>query len=1081
MNIRFWPTLYPQMETYAGPLAAQVAAISILFTMCSLPSLSHAQNESGPQETLEQERFRLFEEIMELQEQGYYAQAIPLSERLLAIETSLHGPFHSTVAEALIVLANLHRQDGTFDKALPLCKRALAIIEKTLGREHPLAVTTMNQLAVLYKAKGEYDSALPLYEETLRIGEQTLGKNHPEVAAILNNLALLYEAKGEYEKALPLCKRAVYIIEQEFGQNHPLVATTVNNLAALYESNGRYNEALRFYSQAFGIFERVLGDKHPNVAIALNNLAALHGGNGNYDKALPMYERALRILENTLGKKHPQVAATLSNLAWLYGTKGDYDQALPLYEQALHIREETLGEHHPSVASTLNNLAELYRSRGEHYKALPLYERALRASEQVLGKKHPRVAAILSNLALLHESIGEHDRALQLCKQALAIDEQRLGKYHPDLAVTLSNLAGVYQANREYDRAISLYMQALGISEQASWKNYSFLTKVMGNLATLYWAKNQIRDALEHFRRADAMEEQSIQVGIMSGAESGKRMFMATLVGHLYSNVAFAIETERSDAYELAAARLLRHKGRVLDDVAASLRVLRKHSTPTIKALLGDFLSTRSLYATQLRRGPGKISAEQHLKNLLTLQNRIKVLERDIGSRSKEFRVQHQNVTVELVQKAIAERAALVEWIRYRAYDPRVAKRLDQWGEWRYAAMVLRPRGKPAWVDLGEAAGIDQLANALSRAMQRRSGEWRQLSRELHARIVAPLMTELDYTKYLYLAPDAALNLIPFAILIDVQGRHLIESHGLSYLTSGRDLLRMNETMPARSAALIVADPDYGQSQVDIHASFKPIHNALEQATQIKALLPNAQTLLGARATEKRLTSIQAPEILHLATHGQFLYADCGIQDKSLCDDAMLKSSLALAGANTGRDANGNDGLLTAHEVAGINLFGTKLVVLSACDTAVGDAFISDQSGRQTGLADGLYGLRRAFVVAGAETQLVTLWRIDADATLDVLTQYYAKLAQGAGRSQALRDIQLAMLGQGWHPYYWASFVLSGNPNAMDGTPRFPAVNRGPRGCGCQAGGTDSGRAGPLALLLLCALIIGIRRLRARR
>ncbi len=172
----------------------------------------------------------------------------------------------------------------------------------------------------------------------------------------------------------------------------------------------------------------------------------------------------------------------------------------------------------------------------------------------------------------------------------------------------------------------------------------------------------------------------------------------------------------------------------------------------------------------------------------------------------------------------------------------------------------------------------------------------------------------------------------------------------------------------------------------------------------------------------------------------------------------------------------------------GMNLFGTNLVVLSACDTGIGDASVTTSAGRSIGTADGLYGLRRAFVVAGAESQMVTLWKIDAYTTLDILSEYYRLLKQGMGRSEALRHIQLTLIRQGRHPYRWAGFILSGNPAAMDGTRMpgtagvsIPRLGRNPRGCGCRVGyapaSVHDSLGGPLLLALLGLSFI--RRLRS--
>ena len=845
---------------------------------------------------------------------------------------------------------------------------------------------------------------------------------------------------------MPLYQRALAINENALGKYHPSVAITLDNLARLYKTQGKYEEALSLYQRALAVNENTLGNAHPSVATTLNNLAALYRAQGKYEQALQLYQRSLVISEKALGTAHPDVASTLNNLALLYDTQGKYEQALPLHQRALSIREKALGNSHPHVAIALNNLAGSYGAQGKYEQALSLHQRALSIREKALGNAHPHVAQTLNNLAELYGAQGKYEQALPLHQRALAIRENALGREHPDVAIVLNNLAG------------------------------------------LYWAQGKLARAVDFFRRADAAQEQNIRVGILAASEQDKRLFMTTMIDELHVYVAFALQTAHADAYRLAAARLFRHKGRVLDDMTVSLAALRQQASPESASLLAEYLSVRSQYATLLQRGPGKVPAVQHRANLQSLRDRLGTIEREIAQGSKKFRLQRQPVTVEAVQKALGRRTALVEWVRYEPFDPKARMPEQRFGSPRYAAMVLRPEGGPQWLDLGDAAEIDALVYQLRNRMQRAHAESYSLAKQLHARILAPLMAGIGDAGHLYLAPDAMLSQISFAALMDQDGRYLIETHDLSYLTSGRDLLRMAESAEPKSSALIVADPEYGQPRPG-QLAFQPIPKAAEEANSVQSFLPGAQILRGTEAREKRIIDMAAPEVLHLATHGQFLYADCGLedQDQHRCNDAMLKSSLAFAGANGGRDADGNDGLLTAYEVMGMNLFGTKLVVLSACDTGLGDANVTTSAGRSIGEADGLYGLRRAFVVAGAESQMVTLWKIDAYTTLDILTEYYRLLKQGMGRSEALRYIQLDMIRQGRHPYRWAGFILSGNPAAMDGsrmpgtasTSSLPRPGRSPRGCGCHA--ASVGNAGDLGILLLVAVWLAYSRRSRRR
>ena len=287
------------------------------------------------------------------------------------------------------------------------------------------------------------------------------------------------------------------------------------------------------------------------------------------------------------------------------------------------------------------------------------------------------------------------------------------------------------------------------------------------------------------------------------------------------------------------------------------------------------------------------------------------------------------------------------------------------------------------------------------------------------------------------------LNLIPFAALVDESNRYLIQNAQITYLTSARDLTRLDTRAENRKGVLLVGNPDFNDESNKARASsfenrqpgdpatrkYPPLPGTREEIQVLEKILSGALILSGKEATETFLKRISAPHILHIATHGFFLanqkrepersgFAAPDQMGASGIENIMLRSGLALAGANV-KNSEQEDGLLTALEVANLDLYGTKLVVLSACDTGLGEAKTSD----------GVYGLRRALVLAGSETQLMSFWKVDDKVTRDMMVEYYVRLLRGEARGEALRKVQLAMLKskEYSHPYYWASFIQSGD------------------------------------------------------
>jgi CHAT domain-containing protein len=507
-----------------------------------------------------------------------------------------------------------------------------------------------------------------------------------------------------------------------------------------------------------------------------------------------------------------------------------------------------------------------------------------------------------------------------------------------------------------------------------------------------------------------------------------------------------------------AAARYFggRRKGRVLDALTEAQRTLRDHLTPPLRDQLDQLAQARSELAAQLYAAAERRASTQRAATVATLRTRIDDLEAALSAASAEFRTQNEPVTVANVQAALPPEAMLVEFVRYHRFDAR-AQPPQQ--EERYVAYLVTSHGPPRWGPLGEAAPIDAAVDAVLAALQARTEATRTALQHLDALVVNPLRDQLTGVSHLILAPDGKLNLVPFEALIDAQGHYELERYLVSYLSSSRDLLRLAAHRASRSPAVIVADPDYGP--LPSHpargtVAFLPLPGARAEAADLGRYF-STSPLTDKQATKEALAALVGPTILHIATHGFYardpgttrtpgaggpaasppsasaplasrgmhVELDGGISSlsspASSSDPAecLDRSGLAMAGANQGAG-----GIVTAREIAGFDWWGTQLVVLSACATGVG----AMPSG------DGVYGMRRALVLAGAESQVVSLWNVN-DASAHVLMRdYYDELARGTGRAEALRRAKLHMLHQPRyaHPYYWAAFIPAGNWRPLD-------------------------------------------------
>ena len=970
-------------------------------------------------------------QVNQLIVQGKYQEGIPIAEKAIEVSKRVRGPEQPETAAALNNLGFLFQKIGDYPKAEPLLQEALRIRQKVLGPDHPDTASSLNRLAVLYQDMGEYAKAEPLYQEALRIRQKVLGPEHPGTASSLNNLALLYQDMHEYAKAEPLYREALRICQKVLRPEHPETATSLNNLATLYWRMGEYAKAEPLYQEALRIRRKVLGPEHPETASTLNSLAVLYQDMGEYGKAEPLYQEALQIWQKILGPEHPDAATSLNNLASLYQAMGEYAKAEPLFQEALRIRKKVLGPEHPDTAESLNNLALLYEGMGEDAKAEPLFQETLQIVQKVLGKEHPDTAISLNNLAALYQAMAEYAKAEPLFQEALRIRQKILGPDHPETAISLNNLGALYWTMGEYAKAEPLYQEALRIRQKilAPWHPDTALS--LDNLALLEFDLGRIDEATALARQASAAELTILSKVFSFTSEQQRLAYLD--VFHPYSLFPFLKGTEA----DLANA-VLRYKGVVLDSIVED-RLLAEASQGTEDQKLVEQLNLDKRQLGQLLLQPvQKLSAETN-QRIEALEGEVEKIESQLAQHVAGLgQVRHAlSVSLEQVQPTIPNDGALIEYLRYGHYLGK-----EKW-EQRYGAIVLLSKGAPLWIPLGKASEIEHLVRRYG-ALVRGSPQEDELSENLQAlyeALWAPIDQALpSQIKRIIISPDGELNFISFATLLTKDKQFLAQTYEVQYVASGRDLLR--EPKPSTSKEVVLfANPDFdlasttmlakadngsgsirGSEKRDVEDwSFESLTGTQKESDELtKKFIGWGWTptdFTAKEATKEALLKIHSPYILHLATHGFFAKEDpTATQPDALSNDRqsvtksrffknpMHRSGLALAGAQTTIEAwkrdevppVENDGILTAEDVSTLDLQGTWLVTLSACDTGSGEARAGE----------GVMGLRRGFIQAGVQNLLMTLWPISDEVTVQIMSDFYEAAHQSGNAPEALAEVQ---------------------------------------------------------------------------
>ena len=683
---------------------------------------------------------------------------------------------------------------------------------------------------------------------------------------------------------------------------------------------------------------------------------------------------------------------------------GRYADAEPLYRRSLEIREKQLGRDHPDVAQTLNNLANLYSVMCRYSDAEPLFRRSLEIFEKQLGRDHPDVAASLNNLAVSVAALGRWDEA-----DAAADRERRIVRRH-----------------------VARELPALAEPEQLAFLK--------------------------------AKDESKLHVALSMAL--ARREVAATL--------------------ERSAGWVLNGKATAQEALAQRALLARDRGNPAARPIVGQLTSVRQQLAALTLASPRPGRETERLQEIDRLGTQERELSRQLGQAAGRPARDDPWIATEEVRRALPTDAVLVEIARFRVSNFQAKGSENQFGPPHYAAWVIPPAGQGAvtLVDLGEAEAIEAGVAAVRNAIQPAAAALRdrgepeveaELRKSLEAlaeRVLRPLLPHIGAAKRWVLSPDAALWLVPWAALPLDKDRYVIEDHTIGYVVSGRDLVQAAGKAPAgQRQALVMADPDYDLDPTAVRQaarqvlrdrtpaadelalrglsrsfSLGSIPRLLGTATEAKAIEPKLQAFARSKpilytdrfALEAVFKAFRQPRVVLLSTHGFFLEdqkeepgdkaglaldgRENGRKPRVTSENPLLRCGLLLAGCN--HPQGDEDGVLTGLEIVGTDLRGTELVVLSACETGLGDI----RNG------EGVAGLRQAFQLAGVETVVATLWQVPDKESARLMAGFFDNLAAGQGTSKAdaLHAAQLDLIKSrrqrygAAHPFFWAAFTVTG-------------------------------------------------------
>jgi len=986
--------------------------------------------------------------------------------------------------------ALLYYSTREFLEAEEKANEAIRLYEKRAGTDSSDYASALGTLGLVFRAMGYNADAEIRYRESIREYEQSVGVTDPRYATALESLASLYLEMGWFNKAEPLLMQCTEIRAYSPGLESSDYAKSLYNLAALYQSMGDYNEAELYYRKSLdteiavsglqsentanimenfgrlfldiGLFDRadsffretleidisLFGENSAQTAKDKMNLARIYQVKGQYSDAEPLYREAIQILKTTLGEKHLDYINSLNTMAFFYQTMGNLDAAENMYEQALQLYDQS----NPEYATVLQNLSTLYLMREEYDRAEPLLVKALRIDSLLYGVNNPNYAVSLQNLASLYQQTGKIDRAESLFRAALEIDSKVFGTKHPSYARKLFNLAVLYQDQQMFDKALHLFKESVEIRRSSLGVNHPDFAYSLYGLAVLHQAMGNDPLAKPLYDEVIQIYRKQINESFPSLSEKEKSAYY-NKIGPVFEDFRdFAVEYAEKDPAVLGDLYNLQlaTKALLMNASAKVRNRILNSRDPELIAIYNEWIGHKELIVKYYSLTLEELNAQNI--DLAMLERKANDLEKRLSEESEIFASEFERKSIgwKDIQQKMDDESAIIEIIR-------IKKNIKN-DSVIYAGLVISDKTQ-AYPELVLFRNGHEMEN---REFKRYINLMRHSlpNMDSYGAYWAPFGEVLKNKKTIIISPDGIYNKVSLNTLFNPGSeKYLVDEVKIRMVSNTKEILEMSMDRPSGSEhASLLGYPDFKYSKeehqvvtsiktpveensiqgVILRGGISDLPGTKKEVEGVDALLKSnnweTSVFLGRDALEESIKNIEGTSLLHIATHGFFL-SDVQLErrrkeDQSLnmqmaSKNPLLRSGLILAGAeatiqektlgqNTALDEE--DGILTSYEAMNLNLEKTELVVLSACETGLGQVINGE----------GVYGLQRSFIVAGAKSVIMSLWKVDDTATQELMLKFYQYWLDGEEKNDAFLKAQQDLREKFEHPMYWGAFVLIG-------------------------------------------------------
>lgn len=847
-----------------------------------------------------------------------------------------------------------------------------------------------------------------------------------DIARDTLDLAIGYYNLRMFKLAQESFLNAQNFMEQNGLANDISYLRCVSNLGVVYLMQGRTSDAERYINYSLENTQSILGENSAGYAANLNSRAKLDQMIGKYNEAEKNFDEASQKLKAAFGENSMQYAIVQNNKAMLYQTLGRYPDAVQLMKEAIKNTEGTnkkllQGKNSFDNRRFQSNLALLYQMSGDFVQAEATFLSIKKVFESKMQTNAPEYASLLNQLAQLYIQMNKPEQTEPLLQKAAAIYKKKFTEENPSFAKVQNDLGNFYRMQGRYPEAETALVKAIAIRKTSLGENHPDYVKSVDNLAVLYWKKGDLSKAYTYFNEAMTKSLDFINQYFPPMSEAEKSKYWDVLQPRFQRFYSYAMEASATQPdilkdvydYQIATKALL---------LNSTNKIKKAILSSGDQSLIKDYLDWLGQKETLSRYyALSKDELKQQNIDIQSQEKQTNAAERSLSQRSTDFSKGYSNEKISYKQVAalLTDTEAVIEIIRVRSFDK------DFTDDSRYVVMVLtKSADLPKMVVLDNGNQVEtRYAKYYKNAILQRLPD--QYSYEQFWAKIDPLVAG---KKTLYFSPDGVYNQINVNTLKKADGDYVLNRFDVVTIGNSKDLLVLkNKKASVKKDAFLLGFPDYGGAAVALPGT------KIEIDVVSKILKASGYTVTQREqkvATEANIKGVKGPSLMHIATHGYFLPdasigsgSAMGVDAENAKNNPLLRSGLILAGAPDPTkeeqvpDLQSNDnGILTAYEAMNLNLEGTDLIVLSACETGLGDVKAGE----------GVYGLQRAFLVAGANALVMSLWKVDDAATQMLMTNFYTNWTKGGNKLKAFKQAQLQLMTKYKDPYYWGAFVMMG-------------------------------------------------------